>query len=108
MVFSFLCNGVIFGIINSSGVLFKYLKEGYKGDPDSAATKASLVASLAIGTTFLLSPISSVLVDKFGIRKTAFFGGFIATLGMFLSSFAVEKVGIKHFFKKKKAKYDFS
>ena len=39
-----------------------------------------------------MSPISSILVDKFGIRKTAFTGGFIATLGMFLSSFAVEKV----------------
>ena len=96
MVFSFLCNGVIFGIINSSGVLFKYLKELHKDD-ESASAKASLVPSLAIGTTFLLSPISSVLVDKFGIRKTAFFGGFVATLGMFLSSFAVEKVGIKHF-----------
>merc|ERR1712223_2240739 len=92
MVFSFLCNGVIFGIINSSGVLFVYIKKGYKGDEEAAATKASLVASLAIGTTFLLSPISSILVDKFGIRKTAFTGGFIATLGMFLSSFAVEKI----------------
>ena len=28
MVFSFLCNGVIFGIINSSGVLFVYIKKG--------------------------------------------------------------------------------
>ena len=52
------------------------------------------MASLAIGTTFLLSPISSILVDKFGIRKTAFTGGFIATLGMFLSSFAVERVSL--------------
>ena len=39
MSFSFLCNGVIFGIINSSGVLFVYLKKGYKGDKDVAATK---------------------------------------------------------------------
>jgi len=92
MIFSFLCNGVIFGIINSSGVLFVYIKKSYKGDEEAAATKASLVASLAIGTTFLLSPISSILVDKFGIRKTAFTGGFIATLGMFLSSFAVERI----------------
>jgi len=92
MIFSFLCNGVIFGIINSSGVLFVYIKKSYKGDEEAAATKASLVASLAIGTTFLLSPISSILVDKFGIRKTAFTGGFIATLGMFLSSFAVDRI----------------
>jgi len=92
MVFSFLCNGVIFGIINSSGVLFAYIKENFQGNEEEAATKASLVASLAIGTTFLLSPISSILVDKFGIRKTAFTGGFIATLGMFLSSF-YESIG---------------
>merc|ERR1719245_1031685 len=52
MVFSFLCNGVIFGTINSSGVLFVYIKKSYKGDGDASA-KASLVASLAIGTTFL-------------------------------------------------------
>ena len=30
---------MIFGIINSSGVLFVYLKKGYKGDKDVAATK---------------------------------------------------------------------
>ena len=60
--------------------------------------KASLVASLAIGTTFLLSPISSILVDKFGIRKTAFTGGFIATLGMFLSSFAVDRVSFSLYY----------
>jgi MCP family monocarboxylic acid transporter-like MFS transporter 10 len=54
-------------------VLFVYLKEGYKGD-EEAATKASLVGSLAVGTTFLLSPVSSILIDKYGIRKTAFAG----------------------------------
>ena len=42
MSFSFLCNGVIFGIINSSGVLFVYLKKGYKGDKDVAATKVCI------------------------------------------------------------------
>jgi MCP family monocarboxylic acid transporter-like MFS transporter 10 len=73
MICAFLCNGIIFGIINSYGVLFVYLKEGYKGD-EEAATKASLVGSLAVGTTFLLSPVSSILIDKYGIRKTAFAG----------------------------------
>ena len=37
MVFSFLCNGVIFGTINSSGVLFVYIKKSYKGDGDASA-----------------------------------------------------------------------
>ena len=91
MICSFLCNGVIFGIHNSFGVLFVFLKEGYKDDPD-AATKASSVGSLAVAMTFLLSPISSILVDRYGVRRTAFTGGLIAFLGMVLSSFAVDRV----------------
>ena len=92
MLCSFLCNGVIFGIINSYGVIFSHLKnEIYKDDPD-ASSKASLVGSLAMGTTFLLSPVSSILVDKFGVRRVAFAGGFIAFMGMFLSSFVVDQV----------------
>lgn len=37
--------------------------------------------------TFLLSPVASILTDKFGIRRTAFLGGFLATMGMLISSF---------------------
>ena len=43
MIFSFLCNGVIFGIINSSGVLFVYIKKSYKGDEEAAATKVPYI-----------------------------------------------------------------
>ena len=57
-----------------------------------AATKASIVGSLAIGTTFLLSPVSSVLSDRFGLRKTAFVGGCVAFAGMLLASFCVDNV----------------
>jgi MCP family monocarboxylic acid transporter-like MFS transporter 10 len=45
-----------------------------------------------VGTTFLLSPISGMLADKFGIRQTVFMGGLIASLGMLLSSFLVDQV----------------
>ena len=37
--------------------------------------------------TFLLSPVASILVDQIGIRPVAFIGGFIATIGMVISSF---------------------
>ncbi len=93
MLCSFLCNGAIFGIINSYGALFVFLKEGYKDDPDSA-TKASFVGSLAIGMTFLLSPISSIMIDKFGIRRTSILGAVLAFLGMLFSAFSVERVRI--------------
>lgn len=90
---SFLCNGIVFGIINSSSQIFEALIDMYqqRNDPD-AATKASLVGALQIGATFALSPVSGILADKFGIRRTAVFGGFVATLGVFLSSFCIENL----------------
>ena len=56
----------------------------------NAATKASLVGAIAVGATFFLSPVSAMLTDRYGIRKTAISGGLIATLGMLLSSFCLE------------------
>ena len=37
--------------------------------------------------TFFLSPVASILVDRFGIRLTACVGAILATLGMVASSF---------------------
>lgn len=90
MFCSFLCNGIIFGTVNSYGVLFVYLKERFK-DSEDAATKASTVGSITVGATFLLSAIAGILADKYGIRKTAFFGGLIATSGMLISSFFIDR-----------------
>ena len=93
MLASFLCNGVIFGFINSYGTIYVALKTKYDMDGfNNSDTMASLLGSLLIGTTFLMSPISGVLVDRLGIRVTAFLGGFLATLGAFLSSFTIDNV----------------
>lgn len=43
----------------------------------------------------LVSAFAGILADKYGIRKTAFIGGFIATLGLIISSFVVEQVLFK-------------
>ena len=91
VVASFLTNGIIFGTINSFGVIFVYLKEQYAGE-SAAATKASLVGSVAVGATFFLSFLSGILCDKFGLRKTAIVGGILAFVGMLLSSFFVDRV----------------
>lgn len=48
---------------------------------------AALVGSLALGTTFFLSPVSGILTDKIGLRATTFIGGVLMTVGMTLSSF---------------------
>ena len=93
MFSSFLCNGVIFGFINSYGTIHVVLKNKYeKAGFTTSDTMSSLLGSLLIGTTFLMSPISGVLVDRLGIRKTAFLGGLLATLGAFLSSFTIDSV----------------
>ncbi|XP_069952991.1 monocarboxylate transporter 10 isoform X2 [Cherax quadricarinatus] len=95
MFASFLCNGIIFGTINSSGLIYDILVEKLKeaGDPN-AAFKTSMMTSLAIGSTFLLSVLAGVLTDNLGIRLTTFIGGAIATAGMFISSFFSDKVEI--------------
>ena len=67
MFCSFLVNGIVFSIINCFGILFGHLKESLEeaGDGD-ASFKCSLVGSLAIGSTFALSFVAGVLVDKVG------------------------------------------
>lgn len=47
---------------------------------------AAMVGSLTIGTTFLLSPVSGVLTDRIGLKRTTFIGGVLMTSGMMLSS----------------------
>ena len=100
MICSFLYNGIIFGLINSYGAIYVALKHQYDQEKsESSETKASFIGSLLVGSTFILSPISGVLVDRFGIRKTAFIGGLIATTGVFISSFSVNNVRYINFYR---------
>lgn len=107
MFCSFLTNGLIFGTINTFGVIFVFLKseldekveEGVESEATNSAGKAALVGAMAVGATFALSPVSGILADKYGLRLIAFIGGLIATLGMFLSSFFVHNVSQVYRFK---------
>ena len=93
MFASFLCNGIIFGIMNSTGAIYVALRNKFENDGiANFEARASLIGSLLIGSIFILSPITGVLVDRFGIRKTAFGGGFVATLGVLLSSSCIDNV----------------
>ncbi|XP_048505544.1 monocarboxylate transporter 10 isoform X3 [Athalia rosae] len=93
MVASFFINGVLFGIINAYSVVYIKLQAGLQETGDTeASSKAALVGSLTIGTTFLLSPIAGILTDKIGIRLTTFIGGALASGGMLLSSLLYDKV----------------
>ncbi|XP_063701202.1 monocarboxylate transporter 10 isoform X2 [Culicoides brevitarsis] len=93
MLSAFLCNGVIFGIINTYSVIYLRLQQQLEESGDKeASSKAALVGSLTIGSTFFLSPISGILVDKIGIRKTTVLGGVLCAGGMFFSSFCATNV----------------
>ncbi|XP_030370865.1 monocarboxylate transporter 10 isoform X2 [Scaptodrosophila lebanonensis] len=98
MLSAFLCNGVIFGFINTYGVLHSLLTDRLteKGDTD-ASSKAALVGSLTIGTTFLLSPVAGCLTDKIGLRLTTFAGGVLSAGGLLLSSFCTENISALYF-----------
>ncbi|XP_021937048.1 monocarboxylate transporter 10 isoform X2 [Zootermopsis nevadensis] len=89
MIASFLCNGILFGVINTYSVIYVDLQKKLedKGITE-ASSKASLVGSLAIGSTFFFSPLAGIITDRIGIRWTTFVGGAMASGGMLLSSFS--------------------
>ncbi|CAH1403104.1 unnamed protein product [Nezara viridula] len=93
MLGSFFVNGLIFGLMNCYSVIYERLQEELMIDNvPGASSKAALVGSLSIGTTFFLSPIAGILTDRIGVRLTTFIGGLFGASGLFLSSFVVHKV----------------
>ncbi|XP_025416090.1 monocarboxylate transporter 10 [Sipha flava] len=92
---SFVVNGLVFSFINSYSVTYVFLlKRLEDAGVSEASSKASLVGSLTVGTTFLMSPIAGVLNDRIGIRTTTFIGGFIATSSLLISSYFTHQVEI--------------
>ncbi|XP_037080716.1 monocarboxylate transporter 10-like [Pollicipes pollicipes] len=90
---SFLCNGIIFGIVNCYGVLYVALLQKMEANGvANAAFKCSLVGSLCTGLTFLMSAASGVLADQAGLRRTAFFGAILAFVGLLISAFVSNQI----------------
>ncbi|XP_017764486.1 PREDICTED: monocarboxylate transporter 10 [Eufriesea mexicana] len=93
LIGSFVINGILFSVINTYSLIYLELQKRLLESGETAASsKAALVGSLTIGTTFFLSPISGILTDKIGIQTTTFLGGALASGGMFLSSILSSKV----------------
>jgi len=98
LISAFICNGVIFGIINTYGVIYIKLQEQMKDSGEmEASSKAALVGSLTIGSTFFLSPVSGILVDKIGLRQTTVIGGIFCSCGMIISSYFTTNVQVMYF-----------
>ncbi|XP_067404364.1 monocarboxylate transporter 8 [Emydura macquarii macquarii] len=85
------CNGSIFGIQNSFGILYVMLQSDLRGgktekDPQ-LEFRTALVGALAMGMIFFCSPIVSIFTDRIGCRTTAASGAAIAFIGLLSSSF---------------------
>uniref|UniRef100_A0A1A8ENP6 Monocarboxylate transporter 10 n=1 Tax=Nothobranchius korthausae TaxID=1143690 RepID=A0A1A8ENP6_9TELE len=79
------CNGSIFGIQNSFGILHVMLE---KEHADQGQFKVAWVGALAMGMIFFCSPVVSMFTDHFGCRKTAVSGAAVAFIGLLSTSFA--------------------
>ncbi|CAI5793893.1 monocarboxylate transporter 8 [Podarcis lilfordi] len=81
------CNGSIFGIHNSFGMLYVLLQDDGAAEDPSLKFKTAWVGSLGMGMIFFCSPIVSIFTDRIGCRTTAASGAAIAFIGLFSSSF---------------------
>lgn len=81
------CNGSIFGIQNSFGILHLMLVKEH-ADDQTSQFKVAWVGALAMGMIFLCSPVVSMFTDSFGCRKTAVSGALLAFIGLLSTSFA--------------------
>ncbi|XP_067853293.1 monocarboxylate transporter 8-like [Heptranchias perlo] len=82
------CNGSIFGIQNSFGILYVMLLKELEDRKDpSIQFKTAWVGALSMGMIFFCSPVVSIFTDWFGCRKTAMGGATMAFIGLLSSSF---------------------
>jgi len=86
---SFWVNGSVFGCLNTFGILLPVMMKEFATDEneENLTFIISWIGALQIFLTFFLSSFASILVDKIGIRPTAFAGASLATLGLLASSF---------------------
>ncbi|KAK5600429.1 hypothetical protein CRENBAI_021726 [Crenichthys baileyi] len=83
------CNGSIFGIQNSFGILHMMLVQEHTDPKDPTSQfKVAWVGALAMGMIFFCSPVVSMFTDHFGCRKTAVSGAAVAFIGLLSTSFA--------------------
>ncbi|XP_029625677.1 monocarboxylate transporter 8 isoform X1 [Salmo trutta] len=91
------CNGSIFGIQKSFGIIHMMLVKAHKDSNNDVSQFAiAWVGALAMGMVFLCSPLVSIVTDHLGCRVTAICGALVAFLGLLTSSFTVS-LGLWYF-----------
>ncbi|XP_007891933.1 monocarboxylate transporter 8 [Callorhinchus milii] len=90
------CNGSIFGIQNSFGILYVLMLNEQEDQKDSAVQfKTAWVGALSMGMIFFCSPVVSMFTDRFGCRRTAMGGATVAFIGLLSSSFT-KSLGLRY------------
>lgn len=91
------CNGSVFGIQNSFGILFVSLLNQFGSENDEDLRfRTAWVGSLSMGMIFFCSPIVSIFTDLLGCRMTAVGGAAVGLVGLLASSF-VKSLGPLYF-----------
>ncbi|KAK7463160.1 hypothetical protein BaRGS_00038272, partial [Batillaria attramentaria] len=84
-------NGIFTGTVSTFSILYVSLLDRFAGseaeDVADISFKTSWIGSLMLGLAFLMSAVAGVASDRFGLRKVAFTGGFLAFIGMLSSAF---------------------
>ncbi|XP_067025887.1 monocarboxylate transporter 3-like isoform X1 [Acropora muricata] len=73
---------LFFGVSLSFGVMFPVLMEYFQ----TTRERTAWVGSVGIAGTFMLGPLSSVVINRLGVRLAAFLGGLICVASLLLSS----------------------
>ncbi|XP_033728826.1 monocarboxylate transporter 12-like isoform X2 [Pecten maximus] len=81
---SFMLNFLVDGVCYTTGVFYPTLLTYFGG----SNAKTMLLSSVINGLSFLLGPVAGASVNRYGCRKVTIVGIFIASSGLFLSTFS--------------------
>lgn len=85
LVASFLTYSIGEALTSVFPILFVALQDEF---PDHGSSRIALVQSMMNAVPCLAGPIASITTTRFGYRKTAMVGGFIASISLLATSFA--------------------
>ncbi|GAB1605526.1 monocarboxylate transporter 10-like isoform X2 [Argonauta hians] len=83
-------NGLVFGILNSYGIIYIVMRDIYGKNDPNISLKTSWVGSITIGMTFLMSIFASILADRIGIRRIGILGAILSSVGLMSSAFVTQ------------------
>ncbi|XP_053963364.1 uncharacterized protein LOC128866559 isoform X1 [Anastrepha ludens] len=94
VLMSFLCQVVVDGIIFSVGILLPYIGDEF-GQTD---TTIVLVASIQVGCYFIVGPVASAFINRFGFRPVALVGSVCSIVFILIGTYSDNIVTLIFFY----------